>query len=117
MTEPKTMIDLTFTAHLHVPADLCPTFSLYKPGSIFSTLETAFGSLVPSFPSVGLTEINSFLVSPPLLSLPLNFVSGEWQSLVCLGPPEPGALVPLFPSYNHPHCGLFCVLSVGLTSA
>ena len=66
---------MTFTFHLHIPTILCPTFSRHTPGRIFSTLET----LVSCLPGVGLTEINSFL------SLPLDFVSGKWPSLVCLG--------------------------------
>ena len=44
--------------------------------------------------------INSFLVSPPLVSLSLDFVSSKWLNLVCLGPPGPGALGPLWPSYR-----------------
>lgn len=71
--DPKTMIDLTFTAHLQVPADLCPTFSLCKPGGIFSILETLFETLLHCLPGVGLTEINSFLV---LLSLVSPQVTG-----------------------------------------
>ena len=34
-----------------------------------------------------LTKINSFLVSPSLVCLPLDFGSSEWLNLVCLGPP------------------------------
>ena len=43
-----------------------PTFSLYKSRPIFGTLETVFEILVCCLPRVGLTEINSFPVSPPL---------------------------------------------------
>ena len=50
-------------------------------------------------PSGGLGEINSFLVSPHLVSLPLDFVRGEQLNLICLGTLEPGALIPLGPSY------------------
>lgn len=75
-----TMIDLTFAAHLQVPTYLCPTFSLCKPGSIFSTLETASETLAHYLLGVGLTEINSFLVLPPLPSLPLDFVSRSGQT-------------------------------------
>jgi len=82
------------------PTHLCHTFSLYKPGSIFSILETIFEMLVHCLPGVGLTEINSFLVSPLLVSLPLDSVSREWVNLVCLGIPETGALAPLHPSYK-----------------
>lgn len=42
VTDPKTMTDLTFTAHLHTSANLCSAFSLYKPGSPSGTLETVF---------------------------------------------------------------------------
>lgn len=46
--------------------------------------------LVSHHPSAVLTEINYFLVPPPLDSLPLDFVTSEWLSLVCLGPsPHP----------------------------
>ena len=51
-----------------------------------------FEALVGCLPGVGLTEINSFPVSPPLVSLPLGFVSVQWPNLVGLGLPEPGAL-------------------------
>lgn len=43
MTDPKIMTDMTLTAHMHVP-----TFSSYKPGSIFSTLETFFACSLPN---------------------------------------------------------------------
>lgn len=39
-------------------------------------------------------------MSPLLVSLPLDFVSGKWLNLVCLGPPEPDALVPFCRRYN-----------------
>ena len=100
MTDPKTMIHLTFATHLDVPTDLCPTFCLYKPSSIFGTLDTIFETLVHCLPGVGLTDINSFLVLPPLVSWPLDFVRGEWPNLVFGGPLEPGALASLGPSYN-----------------
>lgn len=75
MIDPKTMINLTFTNQMQVPTKLYPTFFLYKPGGISSILETAFELLVCFFPRVGLIKIHSFLVSPPLVSLPLD-VSG-----------------------------------------
>ena len=90
---------------------LYPTFSLYKPGSIFGTVETIlfycgdlilFGTVETLFyclPSASLTEINSFLVPPPVISLSLDFVSDEWPNLVCLGPLEPRAFVPLGQGY------------------
>ena len=56
--------------------------------------------VVCCLPSVGITEINSFLVLSPLVSLPLDFVSGEWPNVVCLEAPEPGALAPLCPGYK-----------------
>lgn len=67
MIDPKTMIDLTVTAQLNVPADLCPRFFLRKSRSIFGTLETGFETLVLYLPGVGFTEISSSLVSPPLI--------------------------------------------------
>lgn len=70
VTEPTTMIDLTRTAHPHVPTNLCPTFALYEPGHLFSSLGTVFDMSVRCLPGVGLTEINSFPMSPPLISLP-----------------------------------------------
>ena len=82
----KTMIHLTST-YLPIRTHLCPAFSLYKPRGIFSTLETVFEMLI-NFPSVGLPEINSFLVSPPLVSLPLDFVSQEWLNPFCLWAPQ-----------------------------
>lgn len=63
-------------------------------------LETVFERLIRCLPGVGLTEMNAFLVSPPLVSLPLGFVRGKRQKLVCLGPTGPGALEPWGPSYN-----------------
>ena len=89
MTDPRTMFRLTFTAHLQAPTDLCPTLSFYKPTSIFSTLESVFETLAHCLPGGGLTEINPFLVLPPLVSLPLDFISGEWLNLVCSGTPAP----------------------------
>lgn len=66
--DPKTMMDQIFSAQLHIPTDFCPTCSLSRPRSIFSTSEAAFMMLVRCLPSVGLTEVNSFPVSP-LVSL------------------------------------------------
>lgn len=86
VTDPKKMVHLTFTAHLHGPTDLCPSFSFYKPGKIFGTLETIFEILAHCLLGIGLTEINSFLVSQPLMSLPLDFASGQWSNVVCLEP-------------------------------
>ena len=51
-------------------------------------------------PGVSFTVINYFLVSPPLISLPSDFVSSEWLNLVYLVPLEPGALAPLHPGYK-----------------
>ena len=93
----KAVINLTI--RLHVPTSLCPTFSLDKPRSIFSTLETVFEMLVFCLPGVGLTEINPFLVSPLLISLPVDFVSSEWPNLVCVVPLGPGASAPLCLGY------------------
>lgn len=59
---------------------------LIQPANNFSTWETVFETLVPCLPGVGvsLSEINSFHVPPPPVSLPLDFVSGEWPNLVYL---------------------------------
>ena len=70
----------TFTAHLHVPTHLCPTFSLHKPSSIFSTLE----AWVHCVPGVGFSEIR-FLSCFPTASLCLWWVA------------EPGLLEPWAP--------------------
>ena len=99
MIDPKTMIGPTFAAHLHVPTNLRPAFALFKLGCVLSTLETVSVTFVRCLPGIGLTEMNSFLVSPPLLSLPLDFPRGEWSNQVCLGSPEPAAFPPLHPSY------------------
>lgn len=61
------------------------TFSSYEFRSISCTWETIFETLVCCLPGVDLTEINSFLVSPPLFSQTLDFVSCEWMNLVCVG--------------------------------
>lgn len=65
VTDPKKMIDLTFTASVHIPTELCLTFSLCKPRSIFIILETVFETS-RCLSGIGFTEINSFLVSPTL---------------------------------------------------
>lgn len=78
VTDSKTMINLTFTAHMDVLTYLCPTFSLLKP----------FQDLGSSLWDVGLLsfqywphKINYFHVSPPLICLPLDLVSTEEQNL------------------------------------
>lgn len=82
-----------------------PTFALTFPyinlGSIFRALEVVLETLVHSLPGGGLTEIHSCLVSPPLTSLPLAFVSGEWWNLVPLAPEELAAPVALHPHLNY----------------
>ena len=55
-------------------------------------METVLETLVCCLPSVALTEINSFLVSLPLVSLLLDFIRSKWPHLICLGSQEPGAL-------------------------
>lgn len=101
-TDPKTVIDFECPpAQTHPPA---PHILLNKPASIFSALGTAFETPVRGPPSSGLAEINSSLVSPPLVCLPLDFVSGKqptrsvWdpQSQVLLHPRSP-ATCPLRP--------------------
>lgn len=68
-----------------VPRDLCRTFSLYKPRSMFSTLETVFETLIHCLPGVRVTEINSF-TSTPLI---------QWQVA------EPGLFGSLEPVILH----------------
>lgn len=51
-------------------------------------------------PSVGLTEMNSFLVSPPLVSLGLWILSVVSGETVCVGDVEPGALMPPGPGHS-----------------
>lgn len=63
---------------------LCSTFFL---APIFGILETVFEMLVHRLPDAGLSEINSFLVSPPVDFLPLDFVSCE-PPVRCLRTPE-----------------------------
>ena len=70
VTEPRTMTDLTCTAHLHGPTDLRPPFCRYKPGRLFGSLGTVFEMSVRCFPGVGLPERNPFPASLPLISLP-----------------------------------------------
>lgn len=84
MIDLMTMIHLTFTTHLHVPTDLCLTFFLYKPRRIFSTLKTAFETLIHCLPRVGFTEINPFLVLPSLSLSAFGF--RQWRRA------EPGLL-------------------------
>lgn len=74
----KTMTDLTFTAYLHYPPIFSPLFPLHKLGRIFGTLEIVFETLVRCLLSVGLAEINSFLVSLPLRIL--SVASGQTRS-------------------------------------
>ena len=75
------------------PDSFCPSthlspFPFHKPGSVSSTLETVLETLFSHLCSVSLPEITSSRVSPPLISLPLDFVCGKWPNLVCVGPPE-----------------------------
>lgn len=85
---------------MNAPPSLCPAFSLRSPGSAFSTLEMVSETLVHCLPGAGLPETNYFLSSPPLVCLPLDFVSDKWSNLVCLGPPEPGAPAFLLPGFQ-----------------
>ena len=91
------MTDLTFTAHLHIPSNFVSHFP-YINLEVFPAPWTGCVTLVHCCPSAGLTEIHSFLVSPPLVSLPLDFVSVAKPGL--FGAPEPGALAPLYPAYG-----------------
>lgn len=81
---------------LHCPPawthPLCPMFFLFKPGRIFSTLETISERLVRRLPGVILTETNPFLALHPHPT-PLStfgFCLRRKTHLICLGPPEPG---------------------------
>ena len=98
----ENLINLTLTTQQHLPTDLCPTFSLYKPGSIFSTLETVFETLDRGIPGVGSTEINPFLVAPPLISLPLDFCQQQVA--------RPGLFGTLWAKLLHP-CALVTISS------
>lgn len=90
---------------------------LYKSRSIFSTLETVYEMLVLCLPSAGLSEINSSLASPPLTSLPLDFVSCDRPNLVCLGPPRAHALsyilAPLATLSGQKFCWMFIIQKAG----
>lgn len=97
MIDPKGMINLTFSTRLQVLTDHCPTFSLYKSRSVFSTVQKVFETFVRCVLGVGHTGMNSLLGSPPLFSLPLDFVGSKWLNLVCLGRMEPDALAPCAP--------------------
>lgn len=59
--------------------------------------------LVLCLRGVDLIEINSFPVSPSLISLPWDSVSSEWPRLVCLGAPGSGACTPLRPGHEDGH--------------
>lgn len=89
---------------LAVSTDFCPTFSLYKSRNIFSSLETVFEIIVCCLPGVGLTEINSFFVSPSLslclriLSMASGwvwFVWGPWSQVLL----HPCAWLCIYPCY------------------
>lgn len=80
----------------HVPTYLCPAFP-YINLEVFEDSLWDISTLSSRYWPHG---NNPFIVSPPLISLPLYFVSCEWSKLACLGHPEPGALVPLDLSYN-----------------
>lgn len=91
-----------------------PHIFLYKPGSVFSPLETIFGISVCWLPSVGLTETNSFLVSPPVVSLSLDFFGDERRTLVGVGLPAPAGC-PCTPACSsiscHGHSGVLAFAS------
>lgn len=52
----KTVMDLTFKAHLHRPVHFCPTCSFHDPGSIFSTFGDSGGDAVGYLPAADLTS-------------------------------------------------------------
>lgn len=59
----------------------------------------AFGTLVCCLRDAGLPEINSFLVPPLFISLPMDLLSASGQTWARLGPQSPGALGPCAPGY------------------
>ena len=92
-----------------------PTFVPYFPYInlevfFFFTLETASGISDLCLP--GLTEINSFLVSPLFISLPLDFVSDEWPNLVYLGFLEPGALLHPWAQVTISSCSIVSISAI-----
>ena len=91
------MIGLTFAPRLCITINLGAMFSLYEPGSIFSTLETTFGTPVRCFPHAGLTKINSFLCSTSTHLSASGFTSSKWPNLVHLGFQNTHALGPCAP--------------------
>lgn len=102
MTDPEAMIHQTFTATSEDTRTLVPHFPYINLEVFSALLEIIFETLVACLLGVVLTEIDSFLVLPPFISLPLDFVSSEWLSPVCLGTPshQPGALAPRLQGYR-----------------
>lgn len=98
MRQPPTVICLTLTAHLRGPTDRRPAFSLHNPGTVFPTLQTVFELLAHGPPDIGLAAVTTLLVSPPLVSLPLECVGDERPSLACLGPRSQALVRPRVPA-------------------
>lgn len=95
MIDPRTMIYLSFITHLPIFTNLCPTFSLSKPRSTFSTLETGFKTLVCSLPGAGLAEMDSFLLFTTTALFASGFVvSGQtWSVWRSQGPDAHGLVL------------------------
>lgn len=87
--DPKMKISLTFTA---LPIGLCPIFSLNN----FQHFGDHLWDVNPLSSWSGLTGINFFLVSPPLVSLLSNFVRQRMAKPGFL-PPPPASQVLLSP--------------------
>lgn len=66
----------------------------------FRTRGTVTEMLVCYLPGGGLREIHSFLVSPPLIPLPLDLVSWPVGKPGLFGTPGARSLAPLCPSYS-----------------
>ena len=94
-----------------VSTNLCSTFSLRECRNISSSLETVFEMIVGCLPHVGFTEINSFLVSPPLsLCFWIWSVTCSW--IWFMG--EPWNRVFLYPSVPATYLPKFCLFPIYL---
>ena len=77
--DPMTMMHMTLPVHPPVPWPLFH-ISADEPGRVFAFGDSLGDASPRCLLAVGLTEMNSFLVSPPL-SPPLDFVSGRsWSA-------------------------------------
>lgn len=97
------------TAHPHRP-----TFALhflYKPGNNCGILQVVFEVLANCLLDGGLIELKPFLVSPPLVCLSRDFVSGEGQTRSVWDLGSQGLLLPWVALYSQLmlQCNLFQV--------